>query len=189
MKKIFFLTLLICASLLVLPVIAQEESEEPAEEESVVTVKEIEPYFYAALEMTGSYQQHEQAFQTLYEQANSQGIPTNNPPFGVYYDDPETTPEEELTWDLGLALPEEKEVKEPLTLKKWDYTTVATLDYTGPWNEEMQGAFLKIFEWIADNGYTPAGPVMQMYLDQPTQNEQGEWIGSVTIAVAVSKTE
>ncbi len=189
MKSIFFLTLLICVTLLIQPVIAQEESEEPAKEESAVTVKEIEPYFYAALEMTGSYEQHEQAFQTLYEQANSQGVPTDQPPFGVYYDNPETTPEEELKWEIGLPLPQEKKVKEPLKRKKWDYTAVATLDYTGPWNEEMADAYLKIFGWIEQNGYYPVGPVMEVYLGQPTQNEKGEWSGTVNIMVPVSKAE
>ncbi len=155
--------------------------------DKAVQVQEIEPYVYCAVEMTGSYDQHETAFQTLYEQAAMQGLDTNAGAFGIYFSDPSQTPEADLKWEIGFKTDAEK-VNKPLVLKKWQYTTIAVTEYEGSFSSEEFGlAHQKLFQWITENGYSPAGPTMETYLDMPTQNSDGEWVGKIRISLPVQK--
>lgn len=155
---------------------------------SDVAVETIEPFHYAAIEMTGSYDQHREAFQTLYEQLPAQGISQQEAPFGIYYDDPAQVPLENLKWEIGIALPEEKELKKPLTLKRWPYATLVTVEYEGPFTDTGMGAiFGKLFGWMEAHNYSAAGPVMQKFLSEMTQNSQGQWVGKVKVLIPATK--
>lgn len=150
-------------------------------------LKEINAFDYAALELTGSYEQHEAAFQTLYEATEAQELSTDKMPFGIYYDNPEMTPEDSLRWELGIPVTEDQEVKEPLARKTWPFTTILTMPYEGPFNEEMEDTYMKMMQWIDENGYHIAGPIMEKYSSEPYQNENGVWTGKVKIVIPVKK--
>ena len=168
---------------------AMEQSQQIAEElVEAIRIIDIDPFTYCAVEMTGSYDQHEAGFNTLYEQAGMQNLPTDESPFGIYLSDPNQTPEEELKWELGFVMPDSSEVTEPLKLKKWEFKQVASRMYEGVFGaEEMGQAYGEIYAWIAKNEYTLAGPLMEKYLSQPEQDEDGEWIGQIEIWVPVEK--
>lgn len=158
----------------------------------VVTPKEVElrtdtVFAYCALEMTGSYDQHSAAFEKLYSEAMKQGI-YGGTPFGVYWNSPGNTPVEKLAWDVGFVLPSSQAPKEPLKLKKWEFTTAAVLEYSGAFaGEGMTNAYNAIFKWIGEHGYKPSGPMMETYLNIPSPNEQGVLVGSVEIVVPVER--
>ncbi|MBN1479458.1 GyrI-like domain-containing protein [candidate division KSB1 bacterium] len=176
MKKILLAVLLIS-----LVAIADEEKKE-------FEVKEIEPFWYCALDMKGSYDKHEEAFQTLYNEASVQGLGADFIAFGIYYDDPSQVAPEDLTWELGFELEEKVELKEPLVLKKWDYTLVVSSMYEGVFSDEAFGAaHQKLFEWIGQNGYTPAGPMMEKFIAMPTQTSEGSWEGKINMVMPVQK--
>ena len=164
-----------------------EQSQQITEEVvEAIRVIEIEPFTYCAVEMTGSYDQHGAGFNKLYEQAGIQNLPTDVPPFGIYLNNPNQTPVEELKWELGLIIPDTIEVKEPLKQKKWEFKQVATRMYEGAFGaEEMGQVYGEIYAWITKNAYTPAGPLMEKYLTEPEQNEDGEWVGQIEIWVPV----
>ena len=156
------------------------------------TPKEVElradtVFAYCALEMTGSYDQHSAAFEKLYAEAMKQGI-YGGTPFGVYWNSPGDTPVEKLAWDVGFIVPSSQAPKEPLKLKKWEFTTAAVLEYSGAFaGEGMTNAYNAIFKWIGEHGYKPAGPMMETFLNIPSPNEQGVLVGSVEIVVPVEK--
>ena len=156
------------------------------------TPKEVElradtAFAYCALEMTGSYDQHSAAFEKLYAEAMKQGI-YGGTPFGVYWNSPGDTPVEKLAWDVGFIVSSSQAPKEPLKLKKWEFTTAAVLEYSGAFaGEGMTNAYNAIFKWIGEHGYKPAGPMMETFLNIPSPNEQGVLVGSVEIVVPVEK--
>ena len=157
----------------------------PAE---AVRVSSVEPYFYCALEMKGSFDQHSTAFQKLYENAGAQGLPMNSASFGIYYNSPENTPVDSLVWELGLPLTESKTLTAPLVLKKWEYPLVATLLFEGEYgSKEENAAYAKLGAWIKANGYAAKGPMMEKFLGMPTQNEKGAWVGKVEIVMPVEE--
>ncbi|HPN46289.1 MAG TPA: GyrI-like domain-containing protein [bacterium] len=182
MKK----TVCLLAVLLVFQVVMAQEA---AKTESV-TLKTVEPFFYAAVEMTGTYDEHTTAFSSLYEQAGAQSLDMQQAPFGVYYNNPSSTPTEELKWEVCLTVSGEKELKAPLKLKKWDFTQVASRMYTGSYSsEEFGNAYMELFTWIQSNGYVPAGPMMEKFLTNPEQNTDGEWVGTVEMCQPVLKAQ
>jgi len=168
---------------------AAPEAQE-VEKAEIIRVKEVEPFYYGALEMTGSYEQHATAFPTLYQEAAAQALAIDGEPFGVYWNDPETTPEADLKWELGFPMSEKKGLAAPLKLKKWEFKHLVSKRYEGQYeSEEMGDAYKEIFDWIGKNGYVPAGPCMEKYLNMPSKNAEGKWAGKVEILIPVEKAE
>ena len=165
------------------PVDTSAAQKEPVPE---VQLKVDTAFVYCALEMTGSYDQHAAAFEKLYEESMKQGI-FGGMPFDIYWNNPENTPVEKLKWELGFVMPAGKIPQEPLKLKKWEFTTMATLRYTGNFDEEMGKAFGRLYQWIEDRGYQPAGPMMEMFLNAPSADERGVYFGTVDIIVPIQK--
>ncbi|MBN2011399.1 GyrI-like domain-containing protein [candidate division KSB1 bacterium] len=174
-----------------IPAWAQDEDlETPSNtEESLIQVKEIAPYSYCAIVMTGSYDKHSEAFQTLYEQAQYQYIDADQIPFGIYWNDPSNVPIEELSWELGFAVPDTQKVEEPLVLKKWNFPLVVSRVYEGAYDDNMNAVYGEIFGWIGQNNYVPAGPMQQKFLTLPQQDDEGHWGGTIEIIIPVEKAE
>jgi len=196
----FSLTAALSAAVMILalPLCAQEGSAaRKAEEEKAggaakpdIVLVEIEPFSYAAVEMTGSYEQHADAFMKLYGAAGQQGLPMTEAPFGIYWNSPDDTAEEELKWEIGMPLPGDKKLEAPIIMKKWEYTTVVQRDFEGAIDsDEMRGVYYAMFEWMEKNGYEPAGPMMEKFLNMPSANEKGEMIGKVQILIPVQKKQ
>ncbi len=181
--------------ILALPLAAQNKSAEEDVKKSMeafksdVEIVEIEPFSYAAVEMMGSYEQHGEAFMKLYTAAGQQGIPARtSAPFGIYWNTPDDAAEEDLKWEIGIPVPDGKEVAAPLVLKKWEYTTVAQQDFEGDISSaEMEGVYLEMYSWIKMNGYEIAGPMMERFLTTPTSNDNGDMVGKVQIIFPVKK--
>jgi DNA gyrase inhibitor GyrI len=153
-----------------------------------IAVVEIEPFSYIAVEMTGSFEQHADAFMKMYSAAGMQGIPMSEAPFGIYWNSPDDTAEEELKWEIGLPVAEMKEVAAPLVLKKWEHTTVVQRDFEGVIDgEELQAVYLEMYEWIGANGYEMAGPMLERFLSTPAPDDTGGMVGKVQIVFPVHK--
>ena len=199
MKKTLLIALAICLIVSVFQIVLAQKTDEKKcspdlqkcetrKMEPTAKVTMVEPFYYAALEMTGSFDQHGEAFNTLYGMAGKLMLDMSQPSFGVYYSDPESTPEAELKWELGLPVSENQKLEEPLKLKKWEFKLLATKIHNGSFSSEaMQGSYSALFQWITENQYAPAGPMMEKYLGPPTMNEKGEWCGEVEILMPVQK--
>jgi len=95
-----------------------------------------------------------------------QGIEVTGDLGGAFFDNPAVTPPEETRYEIripvapGTAVPAPYEVMvtEPMTtaavLLIGDYKSIAT-------------RYPDIYTWIAENGYGPAGPLMEVYLEHP----------------------
>ncbi len=153
-----------------------------------VKLRNLQTFPYCAVEMKGSYNQHQKAFHTLFAEANKQRVQMESAVFAVYYSDPQTTPEEDLIWEVGFAVSKGQKVSEPLKLKKWKFPKVAALVYEGEFEEEpMSKAYDKLDEWISSHGLKPIGPVMENYLSMPEKTESGKLMGRIEIMVPVEK--
>jgi DNA gyrase inhibitor GyrI len=155
-----------------------------------VRLTKVEPYSYCAVEMRGSYDKHGTAFQNLYQQAGTQGLPMTAVPFGIYWNSPQDTPVDSLKWELGFALPEARTLAAPLVLKKWEFPLTASLFFEGVYGSEVyNAAYGKLFAWIGQNGYKPAGPMMEKYVTMPAQDAKGQYSGKVEIIIPVAKAK
>lgn len=198
MKKVCcILAMIAVAALVTAASWAQNECEVPVAQADTTGQGQVIPqvelktdtaFAYCAIEMTGSYDQHEAAFTKLFQEAMNQGI-FGGLPFGVYWNSPANAPLEQLKWDVGFTLPAGAAPKAPLAVKKWEYTTMASLKYRGVFGGvEMDKAYGRLFQWINDNGYVAAGPMMEVFLNAPSPDETGVLHGAVEIVVPVQKT-
>ena len=149
----------------------------------------MDAFHYVAVEMTGSYELHGEAFGTLYNQAGMQGLDMSAKPMGIYFNDPSNTPVEDLKWDIGFKVPDGTEVKEPLKLKTMPAQKVAVDIYEGPMNEQMNDKFEQIYSDIAKQGYQVQGAMMIWYVSMPVPGEDGSASGKIKIFVPVTKAE
>jgi len=181
-------------------IVMAQEKKEPAGAAGVTMVQasaadsvrliQVEPFCYCAVEMRGSFDKHGNAFQNLYQQAGTQGLPMTAVPFGIYWNDPRSVPVDSLKWELGFALPEARTLTAPLVLKKWEYPLTASIFFEGVYGSEAQtAAYGKLFAWIGQNGYKPAGPLMEKFISMPVQDAQGRTSGKVSIVIPVAKAK
>jgi AraC family transcriptional regulator len=155
-----------------------------------VRIMPVEAFSYAAVEMRGTYDQSAAAFQSLYQNAGMQGLPMTSTPFGLYWNSPENTPVDSLRWELGLMVPDSTTAAAPLVLKKYRPTEAAALFFEGVYGSpEQNAAYGVLFGWVSANGYRPAGPMMERYLNMPTQTADGKWTGRVEMVLPVEKTK
>ena len=191
MRKVsLIVAVLAAAMILALPLSAQDKSVEEAKEafKTDVEITKIQAFSYCTVEMTGSYEQHPDAFMKLYTAAGQQGLPMNEVPFGIYYNSPDDADEKDLKWEIGFPIPKDKDVQAPLVKKEWKYTMVAQQEFTGAIDsDEMRAVYITMFEWIGMNGYELDGPMMERFLNTPMPNEKGEYIGKIQIVYPVKK--
>ena len=193
-RRIGSLFLVFALLLLFSPAFAQDEQKEtsvkPEEKAVEFQIVEMDSFKYAAVEMTGSFEQHDVAFQTIYGEASMQGLGADWVPFGIYYNDPSSTPVDELKWEVGFALAGEHEVKAPLKVKTWGFTLLATRVYEGSFESEAMGnAYAELVGWTTTKGYQPAGPIMERFVSMPEQNAEGQWVGKLEIWMPVAKVQ
>ena len=172
-----------------------EEAKEKAEaccgdkKEASLKIIKMEAFPYAAVEMTGSYELHGEAFGTLYNQAGMQGLDMSAKPMGIYYNDPSDTPMDELKWDIGFKVAEGTEIKDPLKLKTSPAQKAAVDVYEGPMDEKMNAKFEEMYTEIARQGYQPSGAMMIWYVSMPMPGADGSADGKLKIVVPVTKVE
>ncbi|MFW6136695.1 MAG: GyrI-like domain-containing protein [Candidatus Aminicenantaceae bacterium] len=133
-----------------------------------VSLKEVEPFLYCSVSHRGPYSQMAEAMDQLILQMQQQNINPSGQPFSIYHNSPEDTSVEQLEWELGFPIPDQLNPQEPLNRGEWRHTRVAAAVHTGPY-ENSGDTILAVFEWIEDNGLTPAGPILAWYLNLPME--------------------
>ncbi|MCK5056234.1 MAG: GyrI-like domain-containing protein [Candidatus Aminicenantes bacterium] len=155
MKKTFLLFLLIVFVSFVLS----------AGEEEVV-IKDMEPFSYAAMDFTGSFEKMEQSIGLFMKEFFKQGLQPAGPVLGVYYNDPSQVKEEDLKWAVGFSVAKDTKVQAPLKKVETTFKKAAVYLYTGPY-EKMDKAYEKIFKYIEDKGCKMVWPCYDKYLNNP----------------------
>jgi DNA gyrase inhibitor GyrI len=126
-------------------------------------ITELEP-IYAVIEMhSGSYGGYSFALEDMFDDLAADAVAPVGPPFGVYYDDPAFTPEDELEWLVGI--PVEEGVAAPAGYEtQWlEGGTVVKTTLYGEVDFENTTVYDEIYEYIVANGYMPAGPMVEVY--------------------------
>jgi AraC family transcriptional regulator len=123
----------------------------------------------AALPHRGSYQDIGTTFMHLFTLAGSSGLAQPEVPgIGVYFDDPEQVPIQQLRALAGV--PVDPQAAFGGAFERFDIPAgrCAVLTYTGPYNE-MAAAYQWMFsQWLPTSGLEPVDfPVFEQYLNDP----------------------
>ncbi len=146
-----------------------------------IRVKDVAPFLFCSLPCKGSFASMQQQIELLFHAVTSQNIAPVGPMLGIFYNDPQTTKEEDLRWEIGFPVTETN-VLEPLTLKQWTFTTVVEAVHTGPY-ETSGSKYAEIMAWIEANGYAVAGPVMEKYLSDPNSTRPQDYKTEIWVPV------
>ena len=135
-----------------------------------VQIKDETPFTYAYLECAGSYNMIPAKIGEFMGEFFKQGLIPAGSFFGLYLNSPDEVKEADLKWVIGFPVQNDAAVKEPLKKGEFKYEKVAYYLYKGPF-DKANAAYELIFKFIGENGYRPAGPVMERYLDDPSSTK------------------
>jgi AraC family transcriptional regulator len=146
-----------------------------------VTIQTSEAFAFVGLEEKGSFDGIHEAIGRLVQEMQAQNIVPAGPLLGVYYNSPDQVSEKDLRWEVGFPVTAQALIQPPLMKKEWNYTQSAVCLHQGAY-EETGETIRKMLDWMEDNGYAPAGPIMERYLDmnpeelRPEQRKTEVWI-------------
>lgn len=149
-----------------------------------VKIQDNTSFTYAYLEGSGPYTQLGAKIGELMQEIMKQQVRAEGGPFGLYLNSPqEVKSPAELKWLVGMPIPREATVLAPLKKDEFLYTTVARCLYKGPY-EAVGPTYAKVMEFIAANGYRPAGPIMEQYLNDPMSTPTAELLTEIIVPIA-----
>ena len=129
-----------------------------------IAILELQPFTYVCIPQRGPITDIAAAIGALMQAMGSQRLfPPTGPMMGVYYTAPGGA-QAEMTWEIGFPVSAQASAQKPLEKKNWTFTTVASAMHVGPY-DQTAALFPKIISWLAVQGYAPAGPVVERYLD------------------------
>ena len=147
-----------------------------------VDITQRAPVVVAALRHKGVYHEIGNTFERLGAWSGSRGLAENRS-FGVYYDDPESVPTDELSSDACVEIPEayalESDGPKRLTIAGGRY---AVLIHTGPY-AELERPYRWLYgEWLPNSGEEAAdAPVVEEYLTDPRALPPSQWRTAICI--------
>jgi len=129
-----------------------------------MSIVEMPPFTYVCVPYKGPISDIAKVIGTLMQAMGSQRLfPPSGPMMGVYYTAPDGS-SAEMTWELGFPVPAQANALKPLEKKTWSFTTVAKVLFVGPY-DQVATDIPKLISWLTAQGYAPAGPVAERYLD------------------------
>jgi AraC family transcriptional regulator len=137
-----------------------------------VEIKQMSELRLGTIHHRGPYQGVTNAFQELSTIAASAGLFSRPDAklVGVYHDDPETKPKDQLRSDAGITISEKEALPGKLTELRLPPGRYARVTYAGPYQglPETWARFRK--EWLPKSGHrAAAGPSYEIYLNTPEQ--------------------
>lgn len=133
-----------------------------------ISIQKVEPFTYFCLPNKGPFSKLPEAIGKLMEESRLQNVVPQGPLMGIYHNSPGEVEPEELIWEIGFPVTPHALVQPPLEQKIWNFTEVATCLHVGPY-EKTGETIVKMMQWLETNGYAPAGPILERYLDMNPQ--------------------
>lgn len=147
-----------------------------------VMVKKTEPMTVAFIAKKGPYSLISQTFGELYGWIGEKGYIPSGPPVGVYFNDPQQVPAEELLWELCSPIAGDVTSSGPdergLGVRRVEGMEVAATIHKGPY-DKIGPVYGALAGWIMENGYEIAGPPEEVYLSDPGQTPPQELLTEV----------
>jgi effector-binding domain-containing protein len=153
-------------------------------QEGGFSIKQIEPFAYCCLAHKGPMTDISNVIGRLMQEMQGQNLfaTIQGPMIGVYYNSPDEVQPSELSWEIGFIVTPQASPLAPLSKKIWEYPTVAATVHTGPY-ENVSDTIARLIDWIKDQGYTVAGPILERYLNNPTEVKPEELKTEIWIPV------
>ncbi len=137
---------------------------------SELTLKEVLPFTYCALEVRGSWGQYKDKLKQLSEEVQKQGIVVDGEVISVWRSYPNATEEKDYKWEVGYKIAEGTTIESPLVTKKWKTKNLYSQSYDGP-SDGVTDFFKNYWAWFEDNNLKVIRPLMEI---EPPSEQIGE---------------
>lgn len=136
-----------------------------------IDVCEMSEMRVAAIRHTGPYNQIGAAFSRLGEIAGAAGLlGPETVMLGIYHDDPNCTPADELRSDAAVVVPEQAQIPDGLTEQRVPAGRYACATHIGPYEQLGEAWARFVGEWLPQNGHrTGEGLSYEIYRNHPGQ--------------------
>jgi AraC family transcriptional regulator len=147
-----------------------------------VKITQLAPVGVAALAHHGAYHDIGATFEKLAAWAAAHRVPPTNRNFGLYYDDPESKPAQELRSDACVEVPSDLQVDGAVRRLEIAGGRYAVLIHTGPY-AELERPYRWLFgEWLPASGEEAAdAPVVEEYLNDPHSLPPAQWQTAICV--------
>ncbi|GLS04467.1 AraC family transcriptional regulator [Chitiniphilus shinanonensis] len=145
-----------------------------------VTIRECPAFHIVALAHQGNYMKIGEAFDKLMLKCRSEGwLDESTRWLGFYYDDPATTPENELRSHAAASVSHTIMVEPPFEAMTIPAARCAVLRHTGPYST-LHDAYHWLFgHWLPQSGEQPAISPFEDYLNDPGSTPQQQLLTDI----------
>ncbi|MBI3496232.1 MAG: AraC family transcriptional regulator [Proteobacteria bacterium] len=161
----------------------------PVTQESLmyeVSMRELAPVRLAALRHVGPYMGIGPVFERLSAWAGGRGlIGPSTRAFGIYYDNPEAVPANQLRSDAGITVGPQVEVDGDVRLIDLAGGRHAVFVHKGPYAELESAYRWACKQWLPQSGEEPADrPCFEEYLNDCRALPPAEWLTAICLPLA-----
>jgi effector-binding domain-containing protein len=133
---------------------------------------------YVYVEHRGDYRSIGSAFASLLEALDAQQIAPTGPMFGLYFDDPSTTPTAELLARACMTVGAGTSARGSLRFDVLPSTTVAYAVVAGAYSE-VPRSYPALLDYLRERGWQLDGPLREIYVNPEVALEGGELLTEV----------
>ena len=137
-----------------------------------VEIKQMPEFRVGTVRHIGPYNQIPQAFGRVGSIAGPAGLfqQPGAAMVAIYYDDPDTTPQDQLKSDAAIVIPEQVPLPEGLVEQRIPAGRYARAEHVGPY-EQLGDAWARFMgEWLPASGHrVGAGASYEIYRNDPTK--------------------
>jgi AraC family transcriptional regulator len=151
-----------------------------------VTIEEMPTLRVATVAHLGPYNRISEAFQRLAGIAGSAGLLRDEAMMlAIYYDDPETTPAEELHSDAGLTVPDGAYLPSEVIERRLPAGQYARATHVGPYTTLGDTWARMMGEWLPRSGHRVGnGPTYEVYRNNPSNTRPEELRTDLYVPIA-----
>ena len=124
-------------------------------------LKEITPFTYCAIEVTGSWNQYNDAVLQLEQEVKKQNIAVSGNVISIWRSYPDITEEKDYNWEVGFKVSKETALKSPLVLKHWKTKKLYSQTYDGA-AKGVTSFFKNYWSWFDTNKLKVVRPLLEI---------------------------
>jgi len=190
MAKSWTISVSLILGVVAMSAVALAEVEE-AGPPSKIFLKKTEPRSVATMRHKGSFEEIPAVIMKLIFEVNAGGYHMTGPLTGIYYNDPQEVPEEELVWEVWAPVaypgPVRPVENDEMSFKYLDPMFVAYTYHIGPY-ESIDEAYDSLMEWAERNKYKIIGPPIELYWSDPASVPAEKLVTEIWFPVEEKKT-
>jgi len=147
-----------------------------------VKLKKTELMQVATISHVGPYGEVGKFIAEIAKWLNQKQLQITGPPFGWYYDNPQEVPAHKLRSEVGFPFKGEATSEGNIKIKKIPAQTVLYVMHKGPYSE-VGPAYMALFQHAIEKGYTPLGPPMEIYLNDPAKVPESKLLTEIQLPI------